>query len=84
MGMNNRSGLCPKCRSANLKVAHRMHNHSAFNGYHYTRSAYSAIFCFCCGWNYRTKADYVAGLVDMTESDWDKYAKLGLRTDLWL
>ena len=69
MGMNNRSGRCPKCRSANVKVSHRMHNHSAFNGYHRTPSAYSEVHCLCCRYSWRTKADYVPGLPDMGPGD---------------
>jgi hypothetical protein len=33
-------------------------NHSAFNGYHWTASDYSAVTCLCCGRFWRTKADY--------------------------
>lgn len=39
-----------------------MCNHSAFNGYHYTRSDYSAVNCTECGAVWRTKADYVYDL----------------------
>jgi hypothetical protein len=37
-------------------------NHSAFNGYHYTRSDYSSINCTECGHVWRTKAAYVFDL----------------------
>ena len=82
MGMNNRSGKCPKCRSTDVRVAHRLHNHSAFNGYRQTRSDYSGCYCFTCGYGYRTRADYVSGLPDMTERDWDRIPSL--RMELWL
>ncbi len=39
-----------------------MCNHSAFNGYHWTPSDYSAINCTECGAVWRTKADYVFNL----------------------
>jgi hypothetical protein len=39
-----------------------MCNHSAFNGYHYTRSDYSSINCTECGHVWRTKAAYVFDL----------------------
>ena len=84
MGMNNRGGKCPKCRSIQTKVAHRRHNHSAFNGYRQTPSDYSQCVCFACGYSWRTKADYVYSLEDMTEKDWETRAELGLRQELWL
>lgn len=34
-------------------------NYSAFNGYHYTPSDYSAVRCKSCGKWWRTKAAYV-------------------------
>lgn len=34
-------------------------NHSAFNGYHYTPSDYSAVHCNQCIGAWRTKAAYV-------------------------
>lgn len=34
-------------------------NYSAFNGYHYTPSDYSAMACAKCGSLWRTKANYV-------------------------
>lgn len=34
-------------------------NYSAFNGYHYTPSDYSALKCNACGRVWRTKAPYV-------------------------
>jgi hypothetical protein len=42
-----------------LMVTQRLCNHSAFNGYHYTRSAYSTVRCTICGSHYRTKAAFV-------------------------
>jgi hypothetical protein len=46
-------------------VTQYMCNHSAFNGYHYTRSDYSTVICEapgCTGCG-RTKANYVDELV---------------------
>lgn len=48
-------------------VMQRYCNHSAFNGYHRTASAYSTVTCYGCGATWRTKARYVAGL-----PDWDR------------
>lgn len=44
----------------------RKHNHSAFNGYHYTPSDYSAVRCLNCHAHWRTKAAYVEDLEDGT------------------
>lgn len=33
--------------------------YSAFNGYHFTQSDYSALRCRACGTSWRTKARYV-------------------------
>lgn len=40
-------------------VAHREHNHSAFEGYRMTRSAYSEVKCTVCRKRWRTTAGYV-------------------------
>jgi hypothetical protein len=45
-------------------VVHRECNYSAFNGYHRTWSAYSAVRCNTCGGSWRTKAAYVRRLPD--------------------
>lgn len=45
-------------------VLHRRCNHSAFNGYRYTPSVYSAVSCVTCGAVWRTKAAYVSALPD--------------------
>jgi len=37
-------------------------NYSAFNGYKFTRSDYSAVRCTSCGFGWRTKAGYVDSL----------------------
>jgi len=39
-------------------------NYSAFNGYHYTPSDYSAVKCRACGANWRTNAQFVDDLKD--------------------
>jgi uncharacterized protein CbrC (UPF0167 family) len=45
-------------------VIARRCNHSAFNGYHFTPSEYSEIFCPRCRAMGRTKAKYVSQLQD--------------------
>jgi hypothetical protein len=63
---------CPRHGLEFLKVLQRRCNHSAFNDYHWTRSDYSTVMCFSpihCTFNLRTKASYVAGLPDATDSD---------------
>ena len=44
-------------------------NHSAFNGYHRTPSAYSALRCGACGRVWRTKAAYVDDVLDSQPVD---------------
>jgi len=48
----------------NWVVIDRECNYSAFNGYHYTYSEYSAVLCKSCGVFGRTKAKYVDDLKD--------------------
>ena len=45
-------------------VLNRHCNYSAFNGYHWTPSAYSAVHCPVCYTTWRTKAAYVDELKD--------------------
>jgi hypothetical protein len=45
-------------------VYQRHCNHSAFNGYRYTRSDWSSIGCAACHMTWRTKAAYVHRLPD--------------------
>ena len=45
-------------------VLQRNGNYSAFNGYHWTPSDYSAVQCHVCGAIWRTKADFVLSLPD--------------------
>jgi hypothetical protein len=55
------------CRRAHRDfwvVLAREGNRSAFNGYHWTPSAYSAIRCTHCGRVWRTRARYVRYLPD--------------------
>lgn len=53
----------PKDR-AHWVVQQRQCNHSAFNGYHRTASAYSSVWCTRCKRRWRTKAAYVRTLPD--------------------
>lgn len=54
---------------ANWRVVQRNCNHSAFNGYRQTPSAYSAVKCLICCRTWRTKAAYVASLADYRGPD---------------
>lgn len=61
-----------RLRALDCQRSHRDHwvvfarngNHSAFNGYNWTPSAYSAVRCRHCGRRWRTKANYVRHLPD--------------------
>lgn len=48
------------------RVLTREGNYSAFNGYRFTPSNYSSVTCIRCHCVWRTKAPYVAQLVDAT------------------
>jgi hypothetical protein len=60
-------------RERKWKVIQRNCNHSAFNGYHYTPSDYSTVWCVVCNAVGRTRAQYVEELDDVTA------AELGVR-----
>ena len=49
-------------RMKNWSVTQFMCNHSAFSGYRYTPSDYSAVSCSACHRCWRTKAKYVSRL----------------------
>lgn len=51
------------------RVLQRNGNASAFNGYHWQASDYSAVQCLRCGAVWRTKADYVVELADRTADE---------------
>ena len=58
------SGTACRCGNRDAwRVVHYRCNYSAFNGYHYTPSDYSAVGCLTglggCGARWRTKAQYV-------------------------
>jgi hypothetical protein len=55
---------CGREHRATWTVIQRHGNRSAFNGYHWTRSDYSACLCGTCGRVWRTKAAYVEHLPD--------------------
>lgn len=61
-------GICCKDKSHRpfWRVMQRWCNHSAFNGYRYTPSAWSAVICTApgCPSFWRTKAAYVNELPD--------------------
>ena len=61
-----RNQQCARDHRAFWVVLQRECNYSAFNGYRYTPSDYSAVACRApgCGRVWRTKAAYVGGLPD--------------------
>jgi hypothetical protein len=52
-------GTVCKCDPKRLVILAYKVNHSAFNGYRETPSAYSTVRCARCGTTWRTKALYV-------------------------
>jgi hypothetical protein len=60
-----------ECKSGHdrWRVVDRNCNHSAFNGYRKTYSAYSCVRCLDCGVYWRTKAAYVDGLLSATDAE---------------
>lgn len=66
--------ICPGTTTAKRSrwvVRVREGNHSAFNGYRFTRSRYSEVSCLGCGRRWRTDAGYVADLPDRPYTDPD-------------
>jgi hypothetical protein len=63
---HERQQACAREHRASWWVAVREANYSAFNGYHFTRSAYSECRCAHpdCGRRWRTNAGYVRDLPD--------------------
>lgn len=61
-----------QCKAApdRWRVRQRLCNHSAFNGYHETPSAYSGLVCLECQATWRTKASYVSTIVDVKPGEW--------------
>lgn len=62
-------GTACRCDNPRWKVLQRRHNNSAFNGYHYTPSQYSSIFCMSCNAHWRSKGDYIDRLPDASNQD---------------
>lgn len=60
---------CDKKDRRNWRVVQWFCNHSAFNGYRQTPSAYSEIRCLACGRGWRTKAAYVNTLAIYDEKE---------------
>lgn len=56
-------------RSHRWRVRVRQGNYSAFNGRRFTPSAYSLVTCLDCPRSWRTRAAYVAGLVDLSAAE---------------
>lgn len=61
---HKRQQECAREHRASWWVAVREGNSSAFNGYHFTRSAWSECRCGACHRRWRTKAGYVRDLPD--------------------
>jgi hypothetical protein len=59
-----RTLACMRGHRDTWAVVQRQCNFSAFNGYHYTPSAWSLVLCGTCGRRWRTKAAYVGSLPD--------------------
>jgi len=59
-------GLACRDKKHQWVVTARECNYSAFNGYHWTPSAYSEVWCLDCRRHWRTRARYVIGLEDMS------------------
>lgn len=53
-------------------VIQRNGNASAFNGYRWQYSDYSAVRCRICNMVWRTKAGYVGALKDSTPEQWEQ------------
>lgn len=70
-------GRDPRTDKEDLVVTALKCNHSAFNGYHYTPSAWSAVRCIRpgCHGQWRTKSSYVYQLPNCTENP-DKLTEL--------
>jgi hypothetical protein len=64
-----RAAACRREHYGQWRVIAREGNASAFNGYRWQRSRYSAVRCFAagCGRVWRTDAAYVAELPDAAE-----------------
>lgn len=62
-----RSRRCRRDHYPAWRVIQRNGNASAFNGYHWTPSDYSAVRCGDCGRVWRTRAAYVG---DLPDSGW--------------
>jgi hypothetical protein len=62
---------CARAHKAFWRVVQRNGNASAFNGYHWTLSDYSGVRCTHpdCGRFWRTKANYVRDLPDITPEE---------------
>jgi hypothetical protein len=64
---------CGRRHRATWAVLQRNGNRSAFSGYHWTPSDYSAVRCGECGRVWRTKAAYVSQLPDDTDLHPSRY-----------
>jgi hypothetical protein len=60
-----------QCDKKFFRVRVRRGNYSAFNGYKFTSSDYSALHCLRCGDEWRTKAEYVRKTPDLREAEYE-------------
>ena len=56
-------------RADHVVVTAREGNRSAFNGYRWAPSAWSAVLCLTCGARWRSRARWVAECRDATEDE---------------
>lgn len=72
--------ICPYHGREHYRLLHVKHNHSAFNGYHYTPSDYSRVVCVApqplasnpnhvCSHSWNSKAAWVNGLPHLKPED---------------
>jgi hypothetical protein len=67
--MSGGPGCKHKPRRDHVVVVTRNGNYSAFNGYAFTPSDYSAVRCLVCGCYWRTKAAWVTLCRDATREE---------------
>jgi hypothetical protein len=77
------SGTCGPLATRSVKkpvrlvVTQRECNHSAFNGYRWTSSAYSTVMCINCQGHWRTKGAFVGRLMN-APANWFNMSKAQL------
>lgn len=72
-----RSHIACEAPPEQWRVLTRNGNYSAFSGYRFTSSSYSALCCGRCGAHWRTKAAYTRDIRDATDGDRDLISRIG-------